>query len=92
MSSTNQANGQRTTLPYVRKAAVRAARSVPSVKTTGAPKVSFKVPKSPKGKHSKEEEEAVEEDKDEMATSFLQFWCVCRTWFQCFVNQLLTVP
>ena len=74
MSSTNQTHGQRTTLPYVRKTAVRAARSVPSVKTTGGPKVSFKVPKNTRSKQSKEEEEEVEEDKDDMATSFLQFW------------------
>ena len=52
---------------------MRAARSVPSVKTTGGPKVTFKVGKP---KQSKEESEESEEDKDDMATSFLQFWSV----------------
>jgi len=54
---------------------VRAARSVPSVKTSGSAKVTFKVPKSPKTKQSKEEEEEFDEE-DDMATSFLQFWSV----------------
>ena len=56
---------------------MRAARSIPSVKTSGNAKGTFKVPKSPKSKHSKEEEEAeIDEENDGMATSFLQFWSV----------------
>lgn len=54
---------------------MRAARSVPSVKTTGGSKVAFKVVKN---KHPKDEDEDedVDEDSDDMATSFLQFWFV----------------
>ncbi len=79
MSSTNHTHGQpRTSVPNVRKTAVRAARSVPSVKTTGGSKVTFKVAKN---KFSKDEEEELDEDKDDMATSFLQFWFVVNLKF-----------
>lgn len=64
--------------PLVRKSAGKATRSAPSSKSIGTPKIVIKGARTT-AKHAKEEEDdicAVEDDEDEMATTFLQYWCV----------------
>lgn len=59
--------------PHVRKPATKAARAAPPSKSTSAPRITIKGTKSAK-KAKDLTEDVVDEDDDDMGTSFLQFW------------------
>lgn len=62
----------------VRKSAIKAARSAPSSKSAGTPKVTIKRAKASKYAKEEEEEEAevFDFEDDDMGTTFLQYWFV----------------
>lgn len=75
MSSLHHAQSRARHSPtLVRKSAIKAARSAPSSKSAGTPKVTIKRAKA--SKYAKEEEEVFDFEDDDMGTTFLQYWFV----------------
>lgn len=63
----------RQSLPHVRKTATKTARPVLSSKTASTPKITIRGAKATK-RAKEEDEDILDDDNDDMASSFLQFW------------------
>lgn len=62
--------------PNVNKAPIKPPRPAPSSKTAGTPNITLKLAKGTRHPNDHDEDTVQDDQDDDMASSFLQFWSV----------------